>query len=47
MKGGTRLKLKVSGFHKDISKDETDKKHIQPFRAVLSFLGYKGLAQSR
>lgn len=46
MKGGTRLKLKVSGFHIDISKDETDKQPIPAVTAVLSFLGYKGLAQS-
>lgn len=47
MKGETRLKLTVSGFHIDISKDETDKQPIPEVTAVLSFLGYKGFAQSR
>lgn len=38
MKGETRLKLKVSEFQTDISKDETKKKPTTPVvRAVLSF----------
>lgn len=39
MKGETRLKLKVSGFQTDISKDETKKKKTTTpvVRAVLSF----------
>lgn len=40
MKGETRLKLKVSGFQTDISKDETKKPTIPVVRAVLSFLDY-------
>lgn len=47
MKGGNALKFTVSGFHIDISKDETDKQPIPAVTAVLSFLGYKGFAQSR
>lgn len=48
MKGGNALKTySIRIPHIDISKDETDKQPIPAVTAVLSFLGYKGFAQSR